>query len=77
MESIDFEKTYPFWSDLDDSERVEFRKATGKLTYRAGEIIHQPEHRCEGMIYMLEGTLRIYILSDEGREITLYRLHPV
>ena len=70
----DFERIYPFWKDLNDSERSMFVKATRAITYGSGELIHQPDHKCEGLMYMLEGTLRVYILSDEGREITLYRL---
>ena len=36
-----------------------------------GEIVHQPDDKCEGMLFMLDGMLRIYILSEDGREITL------
>ena len=74
MDFSEFEKTYPFWGDLDEKEREAFASATRTRSYKAGALIHQPDHKCEGMIYMLKGTLRIYILSDEGREITLYRL---
>lgn len=72
---VDHEKLYPFWGDLDENERALFASATRQFSYRSGTLIHQPGLRCEGMFYMLKGVLRIYILSDEGREITLYRLH--
>lgn len=74
MNQIDFTKIYPFWDELSEDEKEAFKKSTGMRSYSAGELVHQPMERCEGMIYMLEGVLRIYILSEEGREITLYRL---
>lgn len=76
MERTDFSKTYPFWADLTASEQERFEAATNIRRYSKGEMVYQPSVRCEGMIYMLEGTLRIYILSDDGREVTLYRLGP-
>lgn len=37
--------------------------------------MHSQESECLGMILMLDGEARSYILSEEGREITLFRLH--
>ena len=75
MDAVDYEKLYPFWGNLDANEQTVFASATRRLSYRSNTLIHQPGRKCEGMFYMLNGVLRIYILSDEGREITLYRLH--
>ena len=75
MGAVDYEKLYPFWRNLDANEQDMFASATRRLSYRSNTLIHQPGRKCEGMFYMLKGVLRIYILSDEGREITLYRLH--
>ena len=37
--------------------------------------MHSQDSACLGMILVLEGEARAYILSEEGREITLFRLH--
>lgn len=76
MDRTNFGDIYPFWADLTESEQERFAAATAVRKYSKGELVYQPDVRCEGMIYMLEGTLRVYILSDDGREITLYRLGP-
>lgn len=76
MDRINFGDIYPFWADLTESEQERFAAATAVRKYSKGELVYQPDVRCEGMIYMLEGKLRVYILSDDGREITLYRLGP-
>lgn len=74
MNQTDFNSIYPFWRDLKDNEKEIFKASTGIRNYSAGELVHQPDIKCEGMIYMLDGILRIYMLSEDGREITLYRL---
>ena len=70
----EYKGIYPFWNDLTADEQRRFADATHVRSYKKGEIVHQPDDKCEGMIYMLDGMLRIYILSEDGREITLYRL---
>ena len=72
--NIDFESIYPFWDKLKTDEKELFSRATRLKEYKSGDLVHQPDVRCEGMIYMLSGALRVYMLSDDGREITLYRL---
>ena len=39
-----------------------------------GTVIHNGSMDCTGLLLVKSGQLRAYILSDEGREITLYRL---
>ena len=41
---------------------------------KKGTIIHNGKLDCTGLLLVKSGQLRTYILSDEGREITLYRL---
>ena len=39
-----------------------------------GNVIHNGTVKCTGLLLVKSGQLRAYILSDEGREISLYRL---
>ena len=39
-----------------------------------GTVVHNGSADCTGLLLLKSGQLRAYILSDEGREITLYRL---
>ena len=45
---------------------------TRKVT--KGTVIHNGSMECTGLLLIKTGQLRAYILSDEGREITIYRL---
>ena len=40
----------------------------------AGTLIHRGSDDCLGLLVVRSGQLRAYITSEEGREITLYRL---
>ena len=41
---------------------------------KKGDVIHDGSTYCTGLVLVRSGQLRAYILSDEGREITIYRL---
>ena len=44
------------------------------LKVKAGTVIHNGSMDCLGLLLIQSGQLRVYTLSSEGREITLYRL---
>ena len=75
-----FEKDYcnafPFWDKLTDSYRELLCRSTVHKNYKHGENIHGGSGECTGCIIVKSGCIRTYMLSDEGREITLYRLYP-
>ncbi|MPM71225.1 hypothetical protein SDC9_118188 [bioreactor metagenome] len=78
--TIDYEKIFsgyfPFWNKLDKTHQDLLCTHTAFTFYKRGQNIHGNEHHCTGAILVKSGQLRTYILSDEGREITLYRLYP-
>ena len=64
---------FPFWEKLNDGQRAALCDSTGEVVYRRGHVVHDPSE-CTGAILLKSGCLRAYILSEEGKEITLYRL---
>ncbi len=64
-----------FWEKLSDKEKQLFEKHFSIVKYRKGENLHGAGKECLGLILIKSGELRIYILSDEGRDFTLYRLN--
>ena len=64
---------FPIWDKLtaDQQERIssisEFRK------FNAGTVLHDGSPECMGMLLVKSGQLRAYLLSDEGREVTICR----
>ena len=71
---MEFAEYLPFWSKLTPQQQqqiaqvVEFRKVT------KGTHIHDSSAECLGLVIVRSGQLRAYILSEDGREITISRL---
>lgn len=75
MAELSYLEKLPFWEQLTDREK-EFVQANSSIQrYSREQIILNSEIECLGMSMVLGGELRTCILSEEGREITLYRLH--
>ena len=62
------------WNDLTKEEQETLLQNSQIVTYQKGVNVHGGNATCAGLLFILEGALRTYMLSDEGREITLYRL---
>ena len=62
----------PFWGQLSQSQKELVVNNTYSQSFSPGEIVYEGE--CTGIIAVKSGELRSYIISKDGREITLYRL---
>ena len=70
-----FENTFPFWKNLSENDRDTLCRSSQKVSFDKGTTIHNGTN-CTGVILIKTGSLRLYILSEDGKEITLYRLFP-
>ena len=68
-------KNLPFWSKLSPTDQKQLAGSSHIERYKKGEIIHRTDTECKGLLVVLSGQMRIYILSEEGREVTLFRVH--
>lgn len=73
FESV-YEEMFPFWEKISDTEKDYICKNSYTLTYPKGKNIHNGEE-CSGVILVRSGCLRLYMMSEEGKDITLYRLY--
>lgn len=67
-------KAFPFWSELDRDDKNFVLDHIFPVHYEKGKSIHSGSMDCIGVLLIRKGDLRVYILSDEGKEVTLYRL---
>ena len=71
---MEFSAYLPIWNKLTPAQQehlasvVEFRKVP------KGTHIHDSSAECLGLVMVKSGQLRAYILSEDGREITISRL---
>lgn len=63
-----------FWDKLSVSEINLIENNITKVSYNKGFNLHSADSECLGVLLIKSGGLRIYILSEDGREVTLYRL---
>lgn len=71
---MDFENYFPVWNKLNRSQQDLILNSLITRKVKKGTIIHNGALDCTGLLLVKLGQLRAYILSDEGREITIYRL---
>ncbi len=63
-----------FWDHLNQHQKTMLLENAMPVKYKRGENIHRGENDCVGVLLIKSGELRTYILSEDGRDITLYRL---
>lgn len=66
--------TYTFWDKLTPEQQDFLWENLYPVSYQKGDIIHNGEYSCIGVVLIKTGGLRVFMLSSEGKEITLYRL---
>ena len=69
-----FQDYFPIWNKLQTDQQDRIRSNLNFRTVKKGTILHNGDMDCTGLLLVKAGQLRAYILSDEGREITIYRL---
>ena len=65
---------FPIWDKLLPAQQEMLTNSAVSRTVKKGTVIHSGSMDCTGLLLVQQGQLRAYILSDEGREVTLYRL---
>lgn len=71
----DYVSLFPFWSQLSDIEKRVIESAVYVEKFDKGMLMHRTSDSCKGLMAVLSGQLRTYILSEEGREVTLFRVN--
>lgn len=64
----------PIWDKLTLDQQQRITAVADRIKAAQGTLLHSNSEECLGLLLIRSGQLRAYILSDEGREITLYRL---
>lgn len=73
---MEFAEYFPIWDKLTPAQQQTLTAAATLRTVPAGTVLHNGAADCIGFLLVYTGQLRVYILSEDGREVTLYRLFP-
>ena len=70
-----YSQYFPFWNELSQTD-IDFLIAhSSKVMFDKEQSVHD-NTECSGLYIVKSGRLRLYMLSENGKEITLYRLSP-
>lgn len=64
----------PVFDKLTKSQQDILTKSAFVRKFSKSAILHNGSQDCTGLILVLSGQLRAFTVSDDGREITMYRL---
>lgn len=64
----------PFWDQLTAAQQTQLENAGEPMAVKQGTVVHDGSLDCLGLLLIESGLLRVYALSEDGREVTLYRL---
>lgn len=71
---MSFEKHFPIWDQLQPYQQRLLLNSLTFQTVKKGTILRGGNTDCSGLVLIRSGQLRAFVYSEEGREITIYRL---
>jgi CRP/FNR family transcriptional regulator, anaerobic regulatory protein len=74
-ETVDILKDFfPVWNKIDEKQQEELKKSALIKKFDKGTSLHNVVGNCSGLFIVTSGQIRVFIISETGKEITLYRL---
>ena len=70
---MELAKYFPIWDKLTREQQQKLADLSEFRKVKKGTILHSGNVDCLGLLLVRSGQLRAYILSDEGREVTVCR----
>ena len=71
---MEFSSALPVWDKLSPEHRQRITASLIRKKVEKGAVLHDGSEECAGLMMVISGQLRAYMISPEGREMTLYRL---
>lgn len=67
---------YPDLAEADQPPWLEILEQASVVEFPAKSTLLTAGSSCDAFLLMLDGTLRLYQIAEDGREVTLYRTNP-
>lgn len=74
MRDVNRLKNLPLWDLLSNEEKILVESNLYNVSFKKGELIPKKPESCFGIIFVNKGSLRVHIISEDGRDVTLYRI---
>lgn len=72
----DWLAAFPRLADLRSEDRARLVEAGRPLAIAAGTVLYRPGQPCSDYLMLAAGRVRVQLVSEQGREIVLYRVGP-
>ena len=73
---MDISNYFPIWEQLTPSEQETLSSSCSSRSISKGTMLHSGSGDCIGLLVIRTRRLRAFLSSEDGREVTLYRLFP-
>lgn len=64
----------PFYDKISGDSKKELENSCFVAVFQEGEILHAGKEECSGLFLVRKGRVRAYVMTEEGKEVTLFRL---
>ena len=71
---MDYSDYLPIWDKLTADQQRRISQVIAHHHVKKGTVIHDSSADCLGLVLIRSGQLRTFILSEDGREVTISRL---
>ncbi|MFA7636356.1 MAG: Crp/Fnr family transcriptional regulator [Monoglobales bacterium] len=71
-----FLEKLPYYNHLTEEQKKTICTYWTRKSYKKGQIIFASSDDCLGQLFIISGEVRAYIMSEDGREITLFKMEP-
>ena len=59
-----------------DTHLTHFLETAVQVRLNAGDFVFRPGDLCESFLVLLDGRIRVQLVSENGKEVTLYKIGP-
>ena len=71
---MSFQNYFPIWDQLQPNQQRLLLDSLGFQSVKKGVVLRGGSRDCAGLLLIRTGQIRAFVYSEEGREITVYRL---
>ena len=71
---MEFTECFPVWDRLTQTQQQDILHSVATREFKKGTILYDGTTGCTGFVVVESGQLRAFITSEDGREISIYRL---
>ena len=71
---MEFTECFPVWDQLTQTQQQDILHSVATREFKKGTILYDGTTGCTGFVVVESGQLRAFITSEDGREISIYRL---